>query len=44
MAKLLRQIGIAAVPEGFCGSFGDWAAECIDAPREVCELAMTRWC
>ena len=27
------------MPHGFRSSFGDWAAECTDAPREVCELA-----
>ena len=30
-----------AVPHGFRSSFRDWAAECSDAPREVCELALT---
>ena len=40
MPKLLRQIGIAAVPHGFRSSFRDWVAECTDAPREVCELAL----
>ena len=25
---------------GFRSSFRDWAAECSDAPREVCELAL----
>ena len=28
------------VPHGFRSSFRDWAAECSDAPREVCELAL----
>ncbi len=41
MPKLLRQIGIAAVPHGFRSSFRDWAAECSEAPREVCEFALT---
>ena len=40
MSKLLRQLDIAAVPHGFRSSFRDWAAECTDAPREVCELAL----
>ena len=35
MAKLLRELGIDAVPHGFRSSFRDWAAECTDAPREV---------
>ena len=40
IAKLLRDLGIGAVPHGFRSSFRDWAAECSDAPREVCELAL----
>ena len=40
MPKLLNQFGIDAVPHGFRSSFRDWAAECTDAPREVCELAL----
>ena len=40
MATLLRQLEIGAVPHGFRSSFRDWAAECTDAPREVCELAL----
>ena len=40
MPKLLRQLGIDAVPHGFRSSFRDWAAECTEAPREVCELAL----
>ena len=40
LSKLLRELGIGAVPHGFRSSFRDWAAECSDAPREVCELAL----
>ena len=40
MPKVLHQLGIGAVPHGFRSSFRDWAAECTDAPREVCELAL----
>ena len=40
IAKLVRDLGISAVPHGFRSSFRDWAAECSDAPREVCELAL----
>ena len=40
ISKLVRQPGIGAVPHGFRSSFRDWAAECSDAPREVCELAL----
>ena len=37
---VVRNLGIGAVPHGFRSSFRDWAAECSDAPREVCELAL----
>ena len=40
MTKLLADLGIDAVAHGFRSSFRDWAAECTDAPREVCELAL----
>ena len=40
LSRLARQLGIGAVPHGFRSSFRDWAAECSDAPREVCELAL----
>ena len=40
MATLLRELEIGAVPHGFRSSFRDWAAECTQAPREVCELAL----
>ena len=40
MAILLRELAIGAVPNGFRSSFRDWAAECTDAPRDVCELAL----
>ena len=40
MPKLLHQLGVDAVPHGFRSSFRDWAAECTDVPREVCELAL----
>ena len=40
LATLVRELGIDAVPHGFRSSFRDWAAECTDAPREVCELAL----
>jgi len=26
------------VPHGFRASFRDWAAECTEAPREVCDV------
>ena len=40
LSKLLRELQIDSVPHGFRSSFRDWAAECSDAPREVCELAL----
>ena len=40
LSKLLRELQIDAVPHGFRSSFRDCAAECSDAPREVCELAL----
>ena len=40
LPALLRKLEIGAVPHGFRSSFRDWAAECTDAPREVCELAL----
>ncbi|MDE0419927.1 MAG: site-specific integrase [Gammaproteobacteria bacterium] len=40
LSELLRALGVDAVPHGFRSSFRDWAAECSDAPREVCELAL----
>ena len=40
ISKMVRELGIPAVPHGFRSSFRDWAAECSDAPREVCELAL----
>ena len=40
LSKLIRELGVEAVPHGFRSSFRDWAAECTDAPREVAELAL----
>ena len=40
ISKMVRELGIGGVPHGFRSSFRDWAAECSDAPREVCELAL----
>ena len=40
LSKLLRDLGIQAVPHGFRSSFRDWAAECTDAPRAVMEAAL----
>ena len=40
LSRLVKKLGIKAVPHGFRSSFRDWAAECSTAPREVCELAL----
>ena len=40
MGKMMRRLEIGAVPHGFRSSCRDWAAECTEAPREVCELAL----
>ncbi len=40
LSKLLRELGIGAVPHGFRSSFRDWAAEKTEVPREVCELSL----
>ena len=40
MGKMMRKLEIGAVPHGFRSSFRDWAAECTETPREVCELAL----
>ncbi|MBA3324021.1 MAG: hypothetical protein H0T41_01635 [Rhodobacteraceae bacterium] len=40
LSKLLREIGIAAVPHGFRSSFRDWAGEQTNFPREVAEFAL----
>ncbi|MCY3820150.1 MAG: tyrosine-type recombinase/integrase [Gammaproteobacteria bacterium] len=40
ISKLVRENGIKCVPHGMRSSFRDWAAECSEAPREVCELAL----
>ena len=40
MSKLLRELGIQAVPHGFRSSFRDWAAECTYTPHRVMEAAL----
>ena len=40
LSKLVRRLGIAAVPHGFRSSFRDWAAERTNHPREVVEAAL----
>ena len=40
LSKLVRNLGIAAVPHGFRSSFRDWASERTNHPREVMEAAL----
>ena len=40
LSKLIKELGIAAVPHGFRSSFRDWAAERTSIPREVVEAAL----
>ena len=40
LPKMLKYLGIVAVPHGFRSSFRDWAAEETDHPREVIEAAL----
>ena len=37
---MMRDMEIGTVPHGFRSGFRDWAAECTETPREVCELAL----
>ena len=39
MSKLLRELGVKAVPHGFRSSFRDWCAE-TGCPREIAEAAL----
>ena len=40
LGKLLRTMGVKAVPHGFRSTFRTWAAEQTAYPREVCEQAL----
>lgn len=40
VSKLLRQLGIDAVPHGFRSTFRDWAAERTNTPHAVMEAAL----
>ena len=40
LSKLIRELGIVAVPHGFRSSFRDWVSESTNAPREVAEAAL----
>ncbi len=40
ISNLVRELAIPAMPQGSRSSSRDWAAECSDAPRAVCELPL----
>ncbi len=40
LSKLMKDLGIQAVPHGFRSSFRDWAGESTSHPREVIEFAL----
>ena len=40
MGRMMKALEIGTAPHGFRSSFRDWAAECTETPREVCELAL----
>jgi len=40
MLELMRGMRPGFVPHGFRSTFRDWAAECTNFPREVCEAAL----
>ena len=40
LSKLIKELGIDAVPHGFRSSFRMWSAERTSTPREVCEFAL----
>ena len=42
ISKLMRELGLDAVPHGFRSSFRDWAVECTNAPHAVMEAALAR--
>ena len=41
LRRLLRELGVGAVPHGFRSTFRDWAAEETDAPHSVMEAALS---
>ena len=40
LSKMLRDLGVPAVPHGFRSSFRDWCSEYARVPREVAEAAL----
>ena len=37
---MLRRLGVTFTAHGFRSAFRDWASECTNFPREVCEMAL----
>ena len=37
---MLRRMGVSFTAHGFRSAFRDWASECTNFPREVCEMAL----
>jgi integrase len=37
---MLRRLGASFTAHGFRSAFRDWASECMNFPREVCEMAL----
>jgi integrase len=37
---MLRRMGATFTAHGFRSAFRDWASECTNFPREVCEMAL----
>ena len=40
LSKLFSELQIGGTPHGLRSSFRDWAAECTEYPREICEFAL----
>ena len=40
LSKVMRDLGLDAVPHGFRSSFRDWSSECTNASREVMEASL----
>lgn len=40
MSKVLKDMGVPAVPHGFRSTFRDWASECTNFPSEMAEMAL----
>jgi integrase len=40
LLMILRRLGAKFTVRGFRSAFRDWASECTNFPREVCEMAL----